>query len=586
MRYHALAADYDGTLAHHGVIDDETWAALRKFRESGRKLIMVTGRELDELLGLLGTNVEVFDRIVAENGGLIYEPATREVRLLCEPPPGTFGDELRRRGAERVACGRVIVATWEPHETTALELIRELGIELQVIFNKGAVMILPTGINKATGLAAALDELALSRHNVVGIGDAENDHALLTSCECGVAVANALDVLKEKADLVTKGDHGRGVIELIEMLGEDDLRAFSPKLARRQLCLGKDDEGGEVTFDAYASNILVCGTSGSGKSTFTTALLERLAAQSYQFAIIDPEGDFESFESAVVLGGAKREPLQNEILDVLKDPHDNVVVNLLGVALDHRPEFFLKLQPVLAEMRVSTGRPHWMIVDEAHHLMPANWAPGENFQFRPHGSIYLTVHPGSVSPRVLETIDTLVVFGQDPDEAVKDFCEARGVGKPKATKVAKLETGTAVCWKVGDKHVHIIKTEKPKTERTRHSRKYIEGNLGQSRSFYFRGRDGKLNLKAHNLLLFVQMAEGVDDDTWLFHLHNGDIANWMRLEVKAGELAEEVASIAEGPHDAIGSRVAVRAAIEKRYTLPADKPSGVIDTPPAFQQAR
>ena len=48
-----------------------------------------------------------------------------------------------------------------------------------MIFNKGAVMILPSGVNKATGLAAALEELGLSPHNVVGVGDAENDHAFL-----------------------------------------------------------------------------------------------------------------------------------------------------------------------------------------------------------------------------------------------------------------------------------------------------------------------------------------------------------------------------------------------------------------------
>src|SRR5205085_8920266 len=100
MRYHALAADYDGTLAHHGRIEDATWAALRKFRETGRKLLMVTGRELDELLALLGTNAEVFDRIVAENGALIYEPATRETRILVDPPPPEFIEALRSRGVD------------------------------------------------------------------------------------------------------------------------------------------------------------------------------------------------------------------------------------------------------------------------------------------------------------------------------------------------------------------------------------------------------------------------------------------------------------------------------------------------------
>jgi hydroxymethylpyrimidine pyrophosphatase-like HAD family hydrolase len=191
MRYHALAADYDGTLAHHGRIDDETWSALRRLRDSGRKLVMVTGRQIEDLLEIV-PHPDVFDRIVAENGALIYEPATRETRPTSDvEPPARFVEALRRRGVAPIAVGHTIVATWEPHEDTVLHVIRELGLELQVIFNKGAVMVLPSGVNKATGLAMALTELGLSAHNVVGVGDAENDHALLQACECGAAVANA-----------------------------------------------------------------------------------------------------------------------------------------------------------------------------------------------------------------------------------------------------------------------------------------------------------------------------------------------------------------------------------------------------------
>ncbi|MDQ3369062.1 MAG: HAD-IIB family hydrolase, partial [Myxococcota bacterium] len=362
MRYHALAADYDGTLAHHGVIEDDTWAALRKLRESGRKLIMVTGRELDELLAILRGDVEVFDRIVAENGAVLYRPSTKQVRTLAEPPPAAFIDELRRRGVDRVAAGRVVVATWEPHEDTVLRVIKELGLELQVVFNKGAVMVLPSGINKATGLQCALRELGLSPHNVVGIGDAENDHALLAACECAVAVANALPALKDKADVLTRSSHGQGVSELIGHLLRDDLAAAAPRLTRHHVLIGHS-EGREISVDPYAANILVCGTSGSGKSTLATGILERLGAAGYQFAILDPEGDFTEFEDGVVLGGPQRVPLVEEIVDVLRDP-SNLVINMLGVALEHRPEFFVKLMPAIADLRTRTGRPHWLVVDE------------------------------------------------------------------------------------------------------------------------------------------------------------------------------------------------------------------------------
>jgi len=269
MRYHALAADYDGTLAHHGRIDEPTWAALRRLRESGRKAIMVTGRELDELLALLSTP-EVFDRIVAENGSLIYTPATREIRTLAPAPPPEFVEDLRRRGVQGLAVGRVIVATWEPYQDHVLHAVRDLGLELQVIFNKGAVMVLPTGVNKATGLAAALVELGLSAHNVVSVGDAENDHALLESCECGVAVANALPSLQQRADLVMSRDHGGGVTELIDRMLADDL--VSARVQRHRISLGRAGDR-EVTLEPHADTLLVCGTSGSGKSTLTTGIL-------------------------------------------------------------------------------------------------------------------------------------------------------------------------------------------------------------------------------------------------------------------------------------------------------------------------
>lgn len=222
MRYLALATDYDGTLASDGRVDEETLAALDRLRDSGRKLILVTGRHLEDLLSVF-PQVNLFERVVVENGALLYRPATREEKPLGETPPEEFIKALRERGVDPLDVGRVIVSTWHPHENTVLDVIRQLGLEHHVIFNKGAVMILPSGVNKASGLNAALEELDLSPHNAVAVGDAENDHALLSMCACGVAVANALPMLKERADFVTKGDRGAGVVELIDKLIASDL---------------------------------------------------------------------------------------------------------------------------------------------------------------------------------------------------------------------------------------------------------------------------------------------------------------------------------------------------------------------------
>jgi hydroxymethylpyrimidine pyrophosphatase-like HAD family hydrolase len=222
VRYHALATDYDGTLATDGRVSVDTANAIRALRKSGRRALMVTGRQIEELLAIC-PEVELFDRVVAENGAVMYSPETGVARALAEPPPPQLVPRLRSLGVEPLSVGRVIVATERPYEVVALEVIQQLGLELQVIFNKGSVMLLPSGVNKATGLAAALAELGLSPHEVVAIGDAENDHALLASCGCAVAVANAVPSLKQHADLVTTAEAGAGVCELVARLLTSDL---------------------------------------------------------------------------------------------------------------------------------------------------------------------------------------------------------------------------------------------------------------------------------------------------------------------------------------------------------------------------
>ena len=221
MHFLALATDYDGTLAEDGVVAPPTIAALEKLKRTGRRVVLVTGRELPELKRVF-EKIAICDRIVAENGALLYNPNTGEERVLVPPPPALFVETLRQRGVEPLSVGRAILATWEPNETKVLEVIRDLGLEYQITFNKGAVMVLPTGTNKAAGLIPALDELGISPERVVGVGDAENDHAFLRACGCAAAVANALPAVKEEADIRLLGARGAGVVELIEMILQDE----------------------------------------------------------------------------------------------------------------------------------------------------------------------------------------------------------------------------------------------------------------------------------------------------------------------------------------------------------------------------
>jgi len=230
MRYPALATDYDGTLADRGVVAGSTWVAIERLRATGRRAVLVTGRELEELREIC-PRLDLFDRVVVENGAMLYRPGDRTDRLLGAGPPDALVAELIARGVGPISAGRVIVATWEPHREAVEATIRALGLDLRVIANKRALMILPPGVDKASGLAEALGELGLSPAGAVGVGDAENDAALLGACGLGVAVANALPWLKERADLVTLGERGEGVVELI---GRILAGTLPPPLAHRK----------------------------------------------------------------------------------------------------------------------------------------------------------------------------------------------------------------------------------------------------------------------------------------------------------------------------------------------------------------
>jgi hydroxymethylpyrimidine pyrophosphatase-like HAD family hydrolase len=574
MRYLALCTDYDGTLAHHGRLDKPTIAALEELRESGRKLIMVTGREIVDLEKVCD-RLDLFELVVAENGATIYRPATKEERSLVAAPSGRFVEELRKRGVDRISVGKCIVATWQPHEKIVLETIRDLGLELQVIFNKGAVMILPSGMNKAAGLKAALAEVDISPHNMVGVGDAENDHAFLTLCEFSAAVANALPAVKETADLALQSSHGAGVTELIHEILADDLASRSALLKRHDILLGQAMPVADlaaVNLPAYGVSALVVGTSGGGKSTLTTGLIERLNAKQYNFCVIDPEGDYDVLEDAAVLGSPDRAPSVDECMQLLAKPHQNAVINLVGLALSDRPAFFMTLFARVRDLRAKTGRPHWLIVDEVHHVLPSDWKPAElNLPPKLDGVVAISVGPSAIAPSAVALLDTVIVLGEKPNEMLKEFAQINGKDAP-ASPLEKIPKGEAVIWNKGGGGAPVHFSIEPcKTERRRHIRKYAEGELPEERSFYFRGPENKLKLRAQNLIAFTDLADGVDADTWLFHWQRGDVSSWLRRNVKDEELTGQVKELESRYRDDAGrSRRAVRDLIEKKYTLPAE----------------
>jgi len=568
----ALAADYDGTIAHDGAVDHQTIHALKEFKASGRRLILVTGRELPHLKRAF-PELEVFDRVVAENGALIYDPASERERSLAPPPPAAFVDKLEERKIAPLSIGRTIVATWEPHEAAVLEIIRDLGLELNIIFNKGAVMVLPPGINKSAGLEAALAQLELSAHNVVGVGDAENDHAFLQSCGCAAAVANALPMLKASADIVLSGERGAGVVELVDRIRREDANLAPPH--RHGIRLGVDRDEREVCLEPYSGGVLIAGSSGIGKSTLATALTERMVERQFEFCVFDPEGDYDELEHAVSIGDVDTPPRIEETLKLLREFRANVVVNTQALAVAERPPFFAKLLPHIAALRARTARPHWLLIDEAHHLMPA--AREDVSQVLPEeipAAVFITVHPETLSPNALKTVQTVIALGDKANEIIAVVCNTIDASVPQHAELAG--ENEVLFWTVGSKTARAVRAERPRQAHKRHTRKYAEGDLGPDLSFYFRGPKKALNLRAQNLMIFLQIADGIDDATWQHHLRAGDYSAWFRNVIKDDDLAEEAADIEAdkslGPRESRKRvrEVVSRRYVSRRYTAPAE----------------
>src|SRR5579883_389393 len=478
MRYFAVALDYDGTLASHGQVAPATVAALERAAALGRRLVLVTGRQIEELERVF-PRISLFAQVVDENGAVLYEPSSGWVRELEQAPPASFVTTLRARGVDPIAVGRVIVATWEPHQATVLDTIRAMGLELHVEFNKGAIMVLPAGVTKRTGLSVALDDLGLSPHNVVAVGDAENDHAFLTYCGCAVTVANALPALKAGSDWVTPGRNGQGVIQLLDRLLADDLHGvagsrWAPVVAR---CPTGASAGEEVSpaspagrppgvlVDSQGMRVLVldappgeAAAAGAGRG-IGRLLLERLSAVGLQLGVVDPDGTHADPPGAAVVGRDGRAPSVEEVTALLEQhPRRSVVAVLHRVASNERWAWLRGLLGRVGPLRARWGRPHWIVVHDAHRVLPAPSALPPDRPALLGGIVLETPHPAGLPSAVLDDVDVVLAAPEFAEASLAGFARATGKSPPRLPAVCS-GANRIVAWRVA--HGPAIAAEIP-----------------------------------------------------------------------------------------------------------------------------
>lgn len=442
MRYLALATDYDGTLAASGRVDERTAAGVERLRASGRRLVLVTGRIRADLEAAF-PRVHLFDLVVAENGATLWRPGGHE-RPLAPPPPARFLDELRRRGVP-FAVGKIVVATREPHDPTVRAAIRDLGLGLQLVFNKGAVLVLPPGVTKASGLEAAVAALGITRHEVVAVGDAENDVAMLRAAECGVAVDNALPAVKEIADVVTRGARGAGVLDIAEGLLADDLAAVDPP--RHHVEIGAGARG-PVALSPAGTRLVVAGPPGDARSAVATGIAERLAERGYQLCVVDPSGALDGLRGLAPIGTPHRAPEVDEVIAHLRQARGGVAVTLRAVAPAERPAFVARLWPRVLELRTRAGRPHWVAFDDAERVLAPALGPAAAQPGDPGGLLLATSRPELLPPGISRMVNAAIATGEDA--AVALAAVAAGAGLPRPGPAPRRREGEVLFWRAGE----------------------------------------------------------------------------------------------------------------------------------------
>lgn len=563
MPFKAVAVDYDGTLTLGARPSPEVLEALRSTREQGHRLVLVTGRRLSDLRHVLPDVDERFDAIVAENGGVLVIGGV--ARPLATPTDPALEDALTRRGVP-VQAGDVLLACDAVHAVTVLEEVQRLGLDSQIIRNRGALMVLPAGVGKGSGVASALAELGISTHAAIGIGDAENDHALLRDCELGVATGNAIASLKAQADLVLPEPDGAGVAAFLRgpvLAGTQ--RVFS---GRRNLVVGTYDDGSPATIPASSLNVLIVGGSGTGKSTTAGLLIEQLVRLRYGVLVVDQEGDhtgLASIPDVITIHPTGDPPPPADVVALLQAVNASVIVDLSTCgAGDYLDRLLAEVERARRTHRV----PQWLFVEEAHRAPPL--PSTQRAVPSGLGSCLVTWRPEQLDQATVDAVDVAIVF-PDPTNAepLEAVVTAVGGVEPATARalLGAVGLGQAVlATRVVEQRAGVVELADRATPHVRHARKYADAPLPVHLRFVFRRPGGeptgRVAANLHDLHdVVAECAPEVIDH----HLSERDLSRWALGSLQDLDLANAFAEIEEAGLPLEEARRRVLAAVQDRY---------------------
>ncbi len=547
MKFGVLALDYDGTIARDGVLDPEVRAAIADVRKHGIAVVIVTGRILAELEQMAG-DLHFVDAVVGENGAVMWF-ANGHTRQLAYSTLPQFLRELARRGLEFKA-GKCVVELDAASAPQVLAVIREMEMPLVMLFNRGRLMVLPQAVSKGAGLREALATLRLSVHNAIGIGDAENDHELLATCELGVAVAWGSRLLQQSADEVLPGDGPTAVAAYIRNAARD-LRLPPEKIGQHRLSLGTAEDGHGLTLAFRGLNALVAGDPRSGKSWVAGLMCEQLILQGYSVCVIDPEGDYRTLETlpgVVVFGGEDPPPELPDLARVLRHPDMSVVIDLSHAPYHEKMNYMKSLLPMLAAIRRTTGLPHRIVIDEAHYFLHDPNVE-ELLDLKLGAYTLVTYRLADLDPSLRNAIECIIVKKTtEPREnqVLIDMLRARSAGSSAMSDLASLGMDEAVLLpgmqEAGGQCVRF-KLFPRLTSHVRHKAKYLDVQLLVDQGFWFTNCGRTVAGPARTLKDFLALLKTVTPEVLAGHAQQGDFSRWIADVFHDHALASEVRKV-------------------------------------------
>jgi hydroxymethylpyrimidine pyrophosphatase-like HAD family hydrolase len=569
MRLAAFAVDFDGTLTRDGGLASDVRNAIASVRERGIKVILVTGRRLNDLIRTAG-NVNCFDAVVAENGAVLHFPRRDQTIPLAPPPAPVFLDELRRRSIP-FDTGASVVETDASCAPSVIEAIRALRQPLVIVFNRGRLMALPPAVAKSTGLQRVLWTMRLSLHNTIGIGDAENDHDLLSACEIGAAVGWGSPPLVAAADEVIEGEGPPAVGRyLMEVAARP--RLATARLAHRSLLLGREHRGDPIRLAIRGRSILITGEPGTGKSWLAGLLCEQLILQGYSLAVVDPEGDYGSLASlpgVLHLGGDEGAPSARELSRAFQHPDTSVVIDLSKLGHADKIAYVRGVMPLLNGLRRQNGLPHKILLDEVHYFLSDVSEP-DLFDSELAGYILVTYRSSTLAPVVCGVPDTIPIALRETDTTEIASVAAAHVPQTDLASFTALLSGLRSDEGVllpgpdeahGQSRRFVVGSRL--TEHVRHRSKYLDMPVSDALAFRFGEPDQPLT-RARSLKELTGFLTTMSPDRLQPYLLRHDFSRWLGGVFRDASLAQHVLRI-EAEQHAADAGAAIAQAIRARY---------------------